>query len=168
MAGHETESVAVPEPHCPDCGSREVASLEACQELFTQAGAREFADPAYFPAHRLTVDAYCLQHPDVYMKSSKSAAAHLALMCWSMEYGESRNAPHVLKQWLDGPRTYPRVTPPPPLQRGTLTVRHVLAAEDAEEYLTRAREWATSAWHAWREHWDQARTWVNEALAEHR
>ena len=28
--------------------------------LFGTLGAREFEDPAYFAAHRLTVDAYCL------------------------------------------------------------------------------------------------------------
>jgi len=51
-------------------------------------------------------------------------------MCWSMEYGTSANLPGVLKRWLDGPRTYLRVPPPPPLRRGTLTVRRVLGIDD--------------------------------------
>jgi hypothetical protein len=42
----------------------------------------------------------------------------------------------------------------------------VLGVEDPDEYATRAEEWATSAWQAWREHWDQARAWVAEALAQ--
>lgn len=91
------------------------------------------------------------------MKSSKSAAAHLAAMCWSMEYGTAANLPGVLKRWLDGPRTYLRVPPPPPLRRGTLTVRRVLGIDDPDEYAMRAKEWANSAWYAWREHWDHAR-----------
>jgi hypothetical protein len=153
-------------PRCPDCGAPGVASLDACGELFAEVGAREFADEAFFRTHRLTVDAYCLQHPDAYMKSSKSAAAHLAAMCWSMEIGGSENLPRALKGWVDGPRTYARVVPPPPLHRGALTVRHVLGVEDPDEYAVRAEEWARSAWEAWGEHHDQARAWVAEALAE--
>ena len=154
------------DPHCPDCGAPGVGSLDACGELFAEVGAREFADRVFFRSHRLTVDAYCLQHPDAYMKSSKSAAAHLAAMCWSMEYGRSENLPSALKRWLDGSRTYARVPPPPSLRRGGLTVVHVLGVEDPDEYAARAYEWARSAWEAWGEHHDQARVWVAEALAE--
>ena len=154
------------EPHCPDCGASGVASLDACKELFAEVGAREFADQAFFRIHRLTVDAYCLQHPDAYMRSSKSAAAHLAAMCWSMEYGRSANLPNVLKRWLDGPHTYARVPPPPPLHRGALTVRHVLGVEDPADYGKRAEAWARSAWEAWSEGHDQARAWLAEALEE--
>ncbi len=154
------------EPHCPDCGAPGVASLDDCRDLFAEVGAREFADAAFFRVHRLTVDAYCLQHPDVYMKSSKSAAAHLAAMCWSVEYGRSTHLADALKRWLDGPRTYVRVDPPPLLHWGTLTVRHVLGVGDPDKYAVRAEEWARSAWEAWGEHHDQARAWVAEALAE--
>jgi len=34
--------------------------------------AREFGDFRYAREHRLTVDAYSLQHPDEYMRSAKS------------------------------------------------------------------------------------------------
>lgn len=153
------------EPHCPDCGAPGVASPDACKELFAEVGAREFADEAFFRVHRLTVDAYCLQHPDAYMRSSKSAAAHLAAMCWSMEHGRSANLPGALKRWVDGPRSYARVVPPPPQQRGALTLRHVLGVDDPDEYAMRAKEWARSAWEAWGEHHDRARAWVAQALA---
>jgi Family of unknown function (DUF5946) len=89
---------ALIEPHCPDCGASGVASQDGCRALLAEVGGREFADEAFFQVHRLTVDAYCLQHPDVYMKSSKSAAAHLAAMCWSMERSRSENLPGVLKR----------------------------------------------------------------------
>ncbi len=59
-----------------------------------------------------------------------------------------------------------RVPPPPALHRVTLTVRHVLGVDDPDAYAMRAEEWASSAWKAWREHWDQAHAWVTEALAE--
>ncbi|HEX2247938.1 MAG TPA: DUF5946 family protein, partial [Arthrobacter sp.] len=90
------------EPRCPDCGAPGVANLDECRALFAEVGAREFANEEFFRVHRLTVDAYCLQHPDAYMGSSKSAAAHLAAMCWSMEYGRTTNLPGALKRWVDG------------------------------------------------------------------
>ena len=39
--------------------------------------------------------------------------------------------PEALKRWLDGPRTDRRVSSPPRLHRGKLTVRHVLGVEDS-------------------------------------
>ena len=154
-------------PPCPSCGAPGVGGLEGCLSLLGTLGAREFEDPAYFAAHRLTVDAYCLQHPDQYMKSTKSAAAHLAAMCWTMELRRERHMPAALKQRVDGPRTYTRVEPPPPTQRGELTLLSLVGAADAADYEARALEWATSAWNAWAMHWPQARQWVAEAMAEH-
>ena len=72
---------------CPSCGAPGAGGLDGCLALFGALGAREFSDADYFRMHRLTVDAYCLQHPEQYMVSTKSAAAHLAAMCWSMELG---------------------------------------------------------------------------------
>jgi hypothetical protein len=118
--------------------------------------------------HRLTVDAYSLQHPERFMKSSKSAAAHLAAMCWTMERGRSLHLPEPLKRWVDGPRRYARVTAPPPGCRGGLTVASVADAADPADYEARVLAWAASAWQAWAPHWDQARAWVEEALHEYR
>src|SRR5262245_50310661 len=96
----------------------------------------EASDPhrEFSRARRLIVDAYCLQHPEQYMKSTKSAAAHLAAMCWSLEYDRAENLHPALKLLLDGPRTFVRVPPPPPLRRGTLTIRHMLDVEDPDVY----------------------------------
>lgn len=151
---------------CPSCGASGVGGLDGCLTVFGTLGAREFSDPAYFAAHRVSVDAYCLQHPELYMKSSKSAAAHLAAMCWTMEYGRSRHMPSALKQWVDGRRTYTRIAPPPPARRGELTVLSIVDAASPADYEARVLAWATSAWQAWAVHWAQARQWVEEALAE--
>lgn len=151
---------------CPSCGAVGVDSVEACQAQFVKVLNREFADPNYFKAHRLTVDAYCLQHPEQYMVSSKSAAAHLAGMCWSMERGYSLHLHSTLKKWVDGKRTYTRVAPPPQLSRGKLTINHVQNISDPEQYFRAVTEWAESAWKAWSPHWPQARKWVKEAVSE--
>src|SRR5215216_7826173 len=86
---------------CPSCGAVGVGGLGGCRTVFDELAGREFSDPAFFAAHRLSVDAYSLQHPEQFMKSSKSAAAHLTGMCWSMEYGYSVHLPRPLKNWVD-------------------------------------------------------------------
>lgn len=150
---------------CPSCGAAGVGGLAGCRGLFDRLGAREFSDPNYFRAHRLSVDAYSLQHPEQFMKSSKSAAAHLAGMCWSMERGRSLHLPEPLKEWVDGARHYRRVTPPPPGRRGGITIVAVVGALDGVEYERKVVAWAQSAWEAWSPHWEQARAWVAEACA---
>jgi len=161
VSGTEGQSVRM----CPACGAAGPGSVGECQELFAQVLGREFADPALYRAHRLVVDAYCLQHPEQYMKSSKSAAAHLAGMCWSLEHGLSLNMPVALSRWLNGARTCAPVTPPAPRQRGELNLGCLLGVTDSEDYLATASEWARSAWNAWSVHWPQARRWVEEAIA---
>ncbi len=151
---------------CPSCCAPGVGGLDGCRALFDRVQEREFSDPEFFHMHRLTVDAYSLQHPEQFMKSSKSAAAHLAAMCWSMERGRAAHLPPPLKAWVDGPRTFTLVPPPPAGARGRITVASVVDAVDAAEYGQRVAEWAGSAWAAWSPHWGQARAWVQQALAE--
>jgi hypothetical protein len=148
---------------CPSCGAPDVDGLEGCRAVFNSLAEREFSDPAFFASHRLCVDAYSLQHPDEFMKSTKSAAAHLAGMCWSLEVGRSEHLPEPLKRWVDGPRQFTRVEPPPQEERGVLTVLSATGAQDAADYERRVLAWGRSAWDAWARHHEQARAWVAEA-----
>jgi Family of unknown function (DUF5946) len=150
---------------CPSCGAPGVGGLGGCRAVFDRLQERVFSDPALLRFLRLTVDTYSLQHPEQFMKSSKSAAAHLALMCWAIERGHATCVPPALKAWVEGPRTYARV-PPPPGARGKMTVVSVLGAEDPASYEPLVAEWAGSAWEAWAAHRAQARAWVRQALAE--
>lgn len=152
---------------CPSCGAESTGGLEGCLQLFKELGSKEFSDPEYFKMHRLSVDAYCLQHPEQYMVSSKSAAAHLTAMCWSMEKGISLHMPKPLKIWVDGARKYNRVEPPPLLGRGKITIVEVLKAKGLDEYERLVWDWAKSAWDAWGNHWEQARSWVQQAINEY-
>jgi len=152
---------------CPSCGALSVGGLDGCLSLFVNLGLREFTNADYFKMHRLSVDAYCLQHPEQYMVSSKSAAAHLAAMCWTMEIEKSLHMPAQLKLWVDGPRRYVRILPPPLCNLGDLTIIDVFGTKNPEEYETKVWQWAKSAWDAWSDHWDQARVWVQEAISEY-
>lgn len=149
--------------YCPLCGAAGVDGLDGCLASWGKIGTREFAHPEYFTFHRLTVDAYCLQHPERFMISTKSAAAHLAAMCWTMERGLSRHLPEELKVFVDGPKTFARLPPPPPLERGSITQADLACVTTLREYETRSWEWARAAWGAWSAHHAQARAWVRAA-----
>lgn len=151
---------------CPSCGAAGVNSIEECQARFEKILEREFTNPVFFKVHRLTIDAYSLQHPEQYMKSTKSAAAHLTGMCWSMEHSYSQHLAGTIKKWVDGARTFTRIAPPMPLARGEITLNHVIDISDPEKYFIAVTEWAESAWNAWQIHWPQARKWIEEAISE--
>ena len=71
---------------CEDCGAVVLEGKAGCQKLFEAVVARELGDYRYGKTHRLTVDAYSLQHPEPYMRSGKSFAAHLTGVCAALEY----------------------------------------------------------------------------------
>lgn len=149
---------------CPHCGALGVDGEEGCNTLFQEVVGREFSRPELFQVHRMTVDAYSLQHPERYMKSAKSAVAHLAGMAWSLEGDGDPGASVALSRFLDGTPELVRPEPdPPPGQRGHLTVRYVADATDSADHLNRVRAWSREAWAPWGHHHDQARRWVEQA-----
>ena len=152
---------------CPACGLAVPGGRTGCEELFHEVIAREFGDYRFFRVHRLTVDAYSLQHPEQYMRSSKSFAAHLTGMCAALEYDDARAINRAVQQWLSA---NPAVRKPPhlPDQRGDLTVAHVHAAATPEEHAARVRQWARSVWAAWSDHHALARQLIAAADACHR
>ena len=151
---------------CESCGAAVEGGRAGCLRLFEEIIAREFGDYRYGRVHRLTVDAYSLQHPDEYMRSGKSFAAHLTGTCAALESREAQEAQDVnraVQKWLS---TNPKIEKPGiPGRRGGLTVAHVHAAADADEHVSRVREWARDAWGAWAEHHELARRLIAEAAA---
>ena len=149
---------------CPECGAEVTGGRAGCQRLFDEVIAREFGDFRYAREHRLTVDAYSLQHPDEYMRSAKSYAAHLTGAYVAIEVGSAGEANRAIQQWLSGSKALHRPDHPEPGQRGTLTVLHVYMAADPDDHLRRVREWATSVWAAWGTYRPIAKQWTEEAL----
>ncbi len=152
-----------PDVVCADCGAVMPDGKTTCKELFEEVLVRNYSDYQYARTHRLMVDAYSLQHPDVHMRSGKSFAAHLTGLCAALEYEDSAVINQAVQRWLDGARTLDKPARLPE-HRGDLTIAYIHRAADAEEHHNRVREWARSIWDAWFEHHDLARQWIDAAM----
>lgn len=152
---------------CPECRAQ-VSGRAGCQQMFDAILAREFGDYRYAREHRLMVDAYSLQHPDKYMRSAKSYAAHLTGMYAAFEMEAPVELNRVVQRWLNGPKVLLRPDSPGPGQRGELTIVHVYEAQKPDEHVRRVREWAGSTWEAWRSYQPLARRWIEEASGSRR
>ena len=151
---------------CEDCGAVVAEGRDGCLKLFEEILAREFSDYRYGRIHRLTVDAYSLQHPDKYMRSGKSFAAHLTGMCAALESEDALTINQTVQKWMSkNPKIDKPARLPNPKQRGRLTVAYVHSAADADEHVKRVREWAQDVWAAWSAHHELARRLINEASA---
>ena len=152
------------EEACEGCGFTVEGGTAGCQRTFDEFRAREMSElaPSY-TATRLTVDVYCLQHPDRYCVSAKSLAAHLTGVGWAVERGGGEWGLRALQRWLD---SRPQLTKPRlPAHRGKLTIADVAGAPDTDGYLAAQERWARSTWAAYAGLHETARGWIDSALS---
>ena len=117
---------------------------------------------ASYASTRLTVDVYCLQHPDRYCVSAKSLAAHLTGLCWTLAHDGDQRGLGELQRWLNG--RVELTKPPLPSGRGDLTIAD-LAAAGREGYRATLDAWARSTWTAYEPLHGTAEAWIREALS---
>lgn len=108
-------------------------SADQCKQLFEAILAKEFSNYRYGRVHRLTVDTFSLQHPDSYLASAISFAAHLTGVCCEMEYEDNADLLRRLQRWLS---SRPKLEKPGVLVNlGQLTITHIVAAKDGPEHI---------------------------------
>lgn len=136
-----------------------ILSSPGCWQAYGELLAREYQDPRYMHVHRLTVDAYAVQHPGVDTPQARnSVGIHLSRLFLLFERGwpiERANGAMLIITAKK--QAYPWLTPP--ANPGLLTVRHPLAAATPEQHADRVEQWARSVWTAWAEHHPTVRTW---------
>jgi hypothetical protein len=134
-----------------------------CQALFDEFRVREAAElAASYSATRLTIDVYCLQHPDRYCVSAKSLAAHLTGVGWALEKGGDESGLRALQRRLNG--KIELVKPPVPTYRGEITIADVAGVDGTEAYETAVERWARSTWAAYSSLHGIARAWIDQAV----
>ncbi len=139
---------------------RYMSSSPGCWSVYGEVLAHEYSDPAYFKVHRLTVDAYAVQHPgSTDRQSIQSVGVHLIRLCLFLEYGltadKANNA--VLEA---GKKKYSFIFLEPPQSMGAMTAADVIRANSVEEHKAVVRDWARSAWEAWSMHHNTIRKWL--------
>jgi hypothetical protein len=139
---------------------RYLDSAPACWALYGRVLEREYADPVYRGAHRLTVDAYAVQHPGrPSPQTARSAAVHLIRLCLVLEHGRSTAEAVAAIQAAAACRaTYHWLEPP--AARGARTIADVHGATTPAEHVARVTAWARDVWQAWARHHAQIRDWL--------
>ena len=139
---------------------RYMESSPGCWAAYGEVLAREYSDPAYAKAHRLTVDTYAVQHPgSVSPQSIQSVALHLIRLCLLLERRlEMNRANDAILKVAESKSKFVWLTPPE--NRGGLTVADVHRAENAQEHVKLVHQWAENAWRAWSPHHSQVRAWL--------
>lgn len=148
-------------PTCPDCRAT-VPDLDGpthpymgtsagCWALYGELLAREYGDPRWFAAHRLTVDAYAAQHPGrIDRRASQSVTIHLIALHLTLERGSDASYVRRVLSTLvaRNHHQFPWIEPPSG-GLGAVTVVDVLAARTPEEHLAAVQRWARSVYDAW-------------------
>lgn len=139
-------------------------SSPGCWAVYGEVLAREYGNAAYMANHRLTVDAYAVQHPgEPTPAARRSVLIHLVALCAVFEHGLGQRDATRLLQAL-GERQIDPGWLEPPEERGGVTVADVHAAGDPKAHLDAVERWARSAWRAWSPHHGPARRWVERML----
>jgi hypothetical protein len=156
---------------CPGCGSRLPAvegpvhaymtSSPACWAAFNAVMAREYSDPGLMVVHRLSVDAWAVQHPgDGSRRAIQSVGLHLARLMVQVELGlEGEAANTAMLGFTARKAELPEL---PPRGDYTVTVADVVAAEAPDAHTAAVRRWATAVWADWSDEHDFIRGWAQQ------
>ncbi len=158
---------------CPDCGATfepcdgdahaYLGASPECWAAFNTVLAREFEDAAYFAVHRLTVDAYAVQHPGDQsdQRAAQSVNIHLTALYMIFEEGcafsYAAKSLGVLANAYKG--SFEPLSPPDPA-RYKYTVKDVCEAADADAHQKIVRLWAEDVYRAWAPHHETANTYA--------
>lgn len=139
---------------------RYMLSSPGCWATYGQVLAREYEDRGYFAVHRLTVDAYALQHPgSTDRQSIQSVGLHLVRLCLFLEHGlQPDHADTAMRQAAE--QKHRMIWLEPPSDLGSVTAADVVLAGTVEEHTAKVKAWTQSVWDAWTPHHEQVRAWL--------
>lgn len=156
---------------CPGCGvvldefdgptHPYIGASAACWAVYGDVLGREYGEFGYPEIHRLTVDAYAVQHPGVESRrSSQSVAIHLiALHLWFDEGMSSTEIQDAIRATIAHGKAYEWFTPPS--YENALTIVNVCGAADLADHVKRVEAWGRSVWDAWAAHHEKVREWAS-------
>jgi len=154
------------EIQCPECNASipdihdvthpYLPAPAGCWARFNEVLAKEFSQPEYWKAHRLTVDAYCAQHASGDdRRQVQSVVVHLVALYlnFEMRYSNERIAQCMDSLIHQHKHRFPKLNKPQFVD--TLNITDVLAAASADEHYALAENWARSVCQAWNNEHDR-------------
>lgn len=146
----------------------QIGASAACWALYGEVLAREYGELGYPECHRLTVDAYAVQHPgSPGRRAVQSLCTHLCGLYLVLEQGvEGHRATALIDQVLSSKPRFEWLDPPQ--RNGTLTVRHVLESSAGVTHCDAVETWARDLWAAWEPHHDTVRGWLRPVFEQSR
>ncbi|MFQ3613878.1 MAG: DUF5946 family protein [Cyanobacteriota bacterium] len=132
------------EPH------KYIGASAGCWEIYGEILAKEYGEYGYpETVHRLTVDAYAVQHPgNPSRQSIRSVNTHLISLCLVLEKElEGREATQSIGKVLEYTSEF--VWLEPPIPNGQMIVLDVVKARDLSEHRELVHKWARDVWNAW-------------------
>lgn len=165
-----TSSEDGPTERCFSCGAdlprldgpvhRYMTSAPSCWAAYGELCAHLLSDPAAAGYRQLCADTYAVQHPgQPGPQAIQSVGGHLVSLHAQLDLGLPVSRSSVLLEAGIRMKGYFSWLTPPSFEGGRsvrFMLDHLQRAEPA------AREWALSAWNAWREHHPQVRTWFED------
>jgi len=142
-----------------------IGASPGCWALFGEVLAKEYGEYQYPGVHRLTVDAYAVQHPGAPSRRSiQSVASHLISLYCVVELGlQAPEANRALQRAARSRSLFIWLTPP--VSRGVVTIVDVARAKDLAEHEQWVRLWATCVWQAWSPQHATVKGWAQQCLS---
>jgi hypothetical protein len=136
-----------------------MTSSPACWAAFGEVLAAEYGDPQLMPVHRLSVDAFAVQHPgDGSRQAIQSVGLHLSRLHVQLEAKLTRaQANEFMLRAGKRKAELPVLDPPESFE---LTVAQVAPVAGTAAHAAAVRMWAESAWNDWAHAHDFLRRWI--------
>ena len=157
---------------CPGCGSRLPAidgpthaymtSSPACWAAFCAVLEREYSSPELMEIHRLSVDAWAVQHPgDGSRRAIQSVGLHLARLMVQIDDGLSGQAANdAMLGFAARKGELPEL---PPRKSYRITVADVVDCVEPTAHREAVQCWAEATWLDWADQHEFIRSWAQRA-----
>lgn len=154
---------------CPGCGARfynedgpthaYMTSSPACWRAYGELLAAEYSSEDLMLIHRLTVDAYAVQHPGGNgRRAIQSVGLHLAGLKFQLVDAVTPEVARKAMQKLSQHKaSLVRLEPP---RFFSMTITDVAPLAGSDEHVGAVTAWAKSAWEDWRLHHAFIEDWI--------
>jgi Family of unknown function (DUF5946) len=139
-----------------------MTSSPSCFSAYTTLLAIEYSNAAFVQTHRLSIDAYAVQHPGNLSERRCIQSVGLHLSRLYLQLAHPLPPQQTNETMLDLSRHKSSLTALKPPAQFRATVASVLPFAGTVNHTEKVRVWAIRAWEDWYEHHAYIRHWIHE------